>query len=216
VSVHIRCDSAEIRSGIPERLERRGCEIEIARLEVGDYELSSRLCVERKGALDFANSVVSGRLLEQMTRLASAYERPVLLIEGVAWDGDRRLRAPMLGRLYRHLAALSCQVWVSPTPARTAAVLLDMARAERDGSDTTPLVAPPARSSRALTPPEIFCVLPGVGPASALRLAGQFTSLRELCQADQESIQAVIGPRRGKRLYDVFSAQSPTSRATVL
>lgn len=206
MSVHIRCDSAEIRSGIPERLERRGCEIEIARLKVGDYELSSRLCVERKGALDFANSVVSGRLLEQMTRLASAYERPVLLIEGVAWDGDRRLRAPMLGRLYRHLAALSCQVWVSPTPARTAAVLLDMAKAETDGS-TVPLITPPARSPRALAPPEIFCVLPGIGPAGARRLAKRFPSLRAVAQADRAALSAALGPRRGVALADLLDAE---------
>ena len=46
--------------------------LSIRRLAVGDYQLNECLLVERKTMIDFATSIVDGRLFKQMTRLAGS------------------------------------------------------------------------------------------------------------------------------------------------
>src|SRR3954452_18645650 len=95
-----------------------------ARLPAGDYVLSDRLVVERKGPTDLAASIKDRRLFEQLTRLGDAYASVVLIVEGqpvhmheAAWTGalgraltlgasvlrttDTRDTAEWIARLYR-------------------------------------------------------------------------------------------------------------------
>src|SRR4051794_41713256 len=87
-------DHGERRSGVPGELERLGVDVQAARLPAGDYVLSDRLVVERKGPTDLAASIKDRRLFEQLARLADAYPSVVLIVEGdpvhmqqAAWQG---------------------------------------------------------------------------------------------------------------------------------
>src|SRR3954447_1721799 len=117
-------DHGERRSGVPDQLERLGGRGPPARLPAGDYVLSDRLVVERKGPTDLAASIKDRRLFEQLARLADAYPSVVLIVEGnpvhmheAAWQGalgralllgasvlrprDARETAEWIARLYR-------------------------------------------------------------------------------------------------------------------
>lgn len=50
-------------------------------LEVGDYILSPKICVERKSLQDLFGSFASGRLYHQAEMMVRYYQIPVLLIE---------------------------------------------------------------------------------------------------------------------------------------
>jgi ERCC4-type nuclease len=50
-------------------------------LQVGDYVLSSKTCVERKSIPDLIGSFASGRLFTQMEIMSKFYDVPALLIE---------------------------------------------------------------------------------------------------------------------------------------
>src|SRR3954449_13221931 len=87
-------DHGERRSGVPAALERLGVHARGTRLPAGDYVVSDRLVVERKGPTDLAASIKDRRLFEQLARLADAYPSVVLIIEGdpihiheAAWQG---------------------------------------------------------------------------------------------------------------------------------
>src|SRR3954463_1801430 len=87
-------DHGERRSGVPAELERLSVDVRGARLPAGDYVLSDRLVVERKGPADLAASIKDRRLFEQLARLADAYPSVVLIVEGdpvhmqrAAWQG---------------------------------------------------------------------------------------------------------------------------------
>src|SRR3954452_9770576 len=87
-------DYGERRSGVPAELERLGVDVQAARLPAGDYVVSDRLVVERKGPTDLAASIKDRRLFEQLSRLADAYPSVVLIVEGdpvhmheAAWQG---------------------------------------------------------------------------------------------------------------------------------
>ncbi|TRY83980.1 hypothetical protein DNTS_006298 [Danionella cerebrum] len=74
-------DMREFRSELPSLLHRRGLDIEPVTLEVGDYILTSEICVERKSISDLIGSLQSGRLYTQCLSMTRYYRRPVLLIE---------------------------------------------------------------------------------------------------------------------------------------
>ncbi|KAI2658529.1 DNA repair endonuclease XPF [Labeo rohita] len=74
-------DMREFRSELPSLLHQRGLDIDPVTLEVGDYILTSEICVERKSVSDLIGSLQSGRLYTQCLSMSRFYRRPVLLIE---------------------------------------------------------------------------------------------------------------------------------------
>src|SRR3982751_2440549 len=87
-------DHGERRSGVPAELERLGVDGQATRVPAGDYVVSDRLVVERKGPTDLAASIKDRRLFEQLARLGDAYPSVVLIVEGdpvhmheAAWQG---------------------------------------------------------------------------------------------------------------------------------
>jgi ERCC4-type nuclease len=62
-------------------------ELRVDRLSLGDYLVDDGwLRVERKTLPDLARSIADGRLFRQASRLASASERAIVLLEGTARD----------------------------------------------------------------------------------------------------------------------------------
>ena len=59
-------DVREFRSALPNMLHLHGVEVRPVTLEVGDYILSSEVCVERKAIPDLISSLGSGRLYHQV------------------------------------------------------------------------------------------------------------------------------------------------------
>ncbi len=57
-------------------------DVQMARLDAGDYLVEGGVLIERKTYADFAGSVADGRLFPQAARLARSPHRPVVLIEG--------------------------------------------------------------------------------------------------------------------------------------
>src|SRR3954447_4264081 len=117
-------DHGERRSGVAAELERLGLDLLGTRLPAGDYVVSDRLVVERKGPTDLAASIKDRRLFEQLARLSDVYPSGVLIVEGdpghmheAAWQGalgraltlgasvlrtsDARDTAEWIARLYR-------------------------------------------------------------------------------------------------------------------
>lgn len=74
-------DMREFRSELPSILHKRGFQIEPCTLEVGDYVITSNICVERKSINDLIESLANGRLYNQASSMSRAYKIPMLLIE---------------------------------------------------------------------------------------------------------------------------------------
>lgn len=79
--IRIVVDPDELRSGVVKALEKQGVEIEITKLETGDYEVNHRLAFGRMTIDDFFKSIFEDKkLISQIGDLANSYERPVLII----------------------------------------------------------------------------------------------------------------------------------------
>ena len=82
----------------------KGVKIEPQQLDIGDYVLSSRICVERKNVDDFLDSLLDGKLFKQIQRLRDTYPRPMLIIEGENLFTKRNINQ---NAIYGSLASIS-------------------------------------------------------------------------------------------------------------
>ena len=80
---NILIDDREIHASTPFYLYQQGFNINIARLEVGDYILSNSVCVERKSIStgDIFQSLITSHLTDQIIKMINYYEFIVLLLE---------------------------------------------------------------------------------------------------------------------------------------
>lgn len=206
VPARVICDAGEGRSGLPGLLSRQGVEVQTARLSVGDYLLSASFAVERKTPRDLVDSLLSGRLMVQLDALGKAFEFAALLIEGDAWAGDRRLRSPMLTRLYHWISLRPyLSVLYSPDAAFSARILAGLAVAEQSGraaGPVRPAYTPPSPKS----PEDVLRALPGVGTAGAQKLLRRFVTLRGVLCATEAELVETIGPTRGRKLARLLAS----------
>lgn len=198
-------DSGERDSDLPRLLARTGSAVGTERLPAGDYLLSAAVAVERKSGADLASSLLSGRLLDQMDRLAQSYEYAVLLIEGDSWAYERALKTPVVGRAWQWISRHpNMTIIPSPDAKYTARLLAEFARAEQfEGHALPPVVAPPV--AKAHTAADTLRALPGVGAANAQRLLERFSSLRGVANASLDELQAVLGKKRGAAVFELLN-----------
>lgn len=74
---------------IPSMLEKLGIEIQKKHLEVGDYIIpgeSMTACIELKSATDYVNSIINGRLNDELLNISANFEYPILLVYGSVTD----------------------------------------------------------------------------------------------------------------------------------
>jgi len=81
-SIKIFADHREKGSGVIKALLDENIDLRIEQLNTADYILSSRCGVEYKTVEDFINSIIDGRLLQQLKGLSKNFERPLIIIEG--------------------------------------------------------------------------------------------------------------------------------------
>jgi DNA excision repair protein ERCC-4 len=202
-------DHGERRSGVPAELERLGVDVHAARLPAGDYVVSDRLVVERKGPTDLAASIKDRRLFEQLTRLADAYPSVVLVVEGepvhmheAAWQGA-------LGRAL----TLGASVLRTRDPYDTAEWIARLYRLEGKPA-SRPHGAPRLRrptEDDLQTAEDVLRCLPGISTVGAGRLLAHFGSLERVFAARHEELLEVrgIGPVRARTLDRLFRTTAP-------
>ena len=84
---HIEVDDRERASGIIDLLEvNEAVKCNVSHLSVGDYCVDNWLLVERKSMPDFVQSLISGRLFKQASKLINSVYTPVIILEGRAKD----------------------------------------------------------------------------------------------------------------------------------
>ena len=99
-TVEIVADDRERPSGMVAELQKAGQAIvKIERLSVGDYCVDGAVLIERKTALDFAQSLMEGRLFTKpLGSRVHLFDRPTL-------SREQALNGPDLGYRERHCKA---------------------------------------------------------------------------------------------------------------
>lgn len=224
VPIHIRIDTQEQRSGIPDLLATMPqIHIEVTSLRMGDYDVGGDPCriFERKTGSDFLCSLAQGRIFPQLTALRKSRFAPILLLEGdPLCVGHSQMRPESIrGALAYITAIMRVPILPSSGPAESAHLVYAAARQCQAGHTAhSPVTHGPAagrrRASLSEQQMQIVLSLPGIGRVTARAVCAQFRSLHDLLNADAAQLSAVpgVGPSRAAALEQLLHAALPTSR----
>jgi DNA excision repair protein ERCC-4 len=202
-------DHGERRSGVPAELERLGVDLQGARLPAGDYVVSDRLVIERKGPTDLAASIKDRRLFEQLSRLADAYPSVVLIVEGdpihiheAAWQGALGRALTLGASVLRTRDAYDTAEWI--------ARLYRLEGKPASRPHGTPRLRRPTADDLQ-TAEDVLRCLPGISTVGAGRLLAHFGSLERVFAARHKELLQVrgIGPVRARTLDRLFHTTAP-------
>jgi ERCC4-type nuclease len=218
--IHIRIDTQEQRSGIPDLLAAMPqVYIEVIPLHMGDYDVGGdpRRLFERKTASDFLSSLAQGRLFAQLTALRKSRFVPILLLEGDPLRaGHSQMRPESIrGALVYIAAILRLPILPSSGPADSAHLVYTAAKQCQIGHAAHGPAAGRRRASLPEQQMQIVLSLPGVGRATARAVCARFRSLHELLSADAATLATVPGvsPARAAALEQLLHAALPSSEA---
>jgi Fanconi anemia group M protein len=190
-------DHREFGSGVPEALRlRQDAVVVAAALASGDYVIDETVGIERKTGSDFAKSLFDGRLFRQVSALKRSYERPILLLEGLAWGQETAgvSWAALRGAMVSVTAVFGLPIISSSGPEESAELVAIAARqisaAAREDGYVRPGYRPKGWKKRALY---LLEELPGVGPKRASALLAACGSVRAVFTADKATLAAVPG-----------------------
>jgi ERCC4-type nuclease len=185
----------------------RNLHVEIAALETGDYVVEGQLVVERKTAVDFANSILDGRIFLQADRMAESGLPAFLLIEGNVYTQTNLTIVSLTGAL-SWLGVQGIRIIPTLSPRHTAHMIAKLTRHVSEGLG----YVIPYRLNRpkeaGKVPPWVLEGIPGVSAALSLVLHQAFGSIVGLCRAEIKDLLAVpgIGPAKAKMIYETLRA----------
>lgn len=207
--IKIVVDSRERNIELLAALESTIKNVEIKTLNVGDYIISDRVCIERKTVHDFESSIVTGRLFDQVKELKEAYESPIVLIEGNKKEfllNYNSIRGAIISLYLKY----GMQVILSEGIEDTADILLTLTKHEQIDENRSPSLK---GGKRAYTEDQFreFVVgnLPGIGSKLAKSILKHFKSISNLANADISDIMKVekIGRKKAETIKNVMDGK---------
>ncbi len=194
-NVKIYADNREASSKIITILQKR-CAVEEKQLEVGDYLLSKNVCVERKTTQDFLQSLVDGRLFEQLTSLKGNFKNPLMIVEGDTLFYDERKIHPnaIRGALAAITIDLNIPILWTRNQLETAEMLFSIAKREQgEKKKSVALRGKKKAISKNQVQEYIVSGLPKISDEKAKKLLKHFGTPEKIFTASEKDLQAVEG-----------------------
>jgi Fanconi anemia group M protein len=173
-------------------LENLGAKVNVMNLNIGDFVLSERVCIERKTHSDFISSIIDGRIFEQAKSLRENFEKPILIIEGYS---NREINE---NALKGALASLIVDFGVSVLntlnifdTAKTIYWLAKKEQKEEKGAIVFKIGKKPKEIKKLQE--EIVASLPGVSNVLSKRLLEKFGTIEKIFTAKESELQQVKG-----------------------
>ncbi|MAH33367.1 hypothetical protein CL615_03165 [archaeon] len=213
--IKIFADFREKGSGVIKELIEQDVEIKLEALPNADYILSSRVGVEVKTTEDFVQSIIDGRLLQQIKNLRNNFEKPLLIIEGT--EDIYSIRNVHANAIRGMLAAIAISYGIPLLYTKnfkdTALLLNVIAKREQDGTGKDFSLHPQKKAFSIKEQQEyIVSALPGVGMALARPLLKHFKSVKNVINAEQKELEKVekIGKKKAERIKEILDREYQT------
>ncbi|HDO19892.1 MAG TPA: DEAD/DEAH box helicase, partial [Thermoplasmatales archaeon] len=202
-------DVRECRSPVVKIISESGIKIIPKQLDIGDYVISDRICIERKSVDDFLESMISGRLFRQLSNLRNAYQRPILIIEGEGLFTRRNIsHSSIYGCIVSIIVDYETPVVFTRDSKETAELLSIMARREQK-EVRRDIALRGERKSMTLKERQQFIIegLPNISATLAKRLLNHFKTIKNIANADENELFQVpgIGKVTAQEIINVFN-----------
>ena len=192
-------------------------------LTVGDYILSSDICVERKSIKDLISSFKDGRLFNQCETMFNHYKHPMLLIEfdqnksfnlepfadmsaGASINqSDLQTKLVMLTIAFPKLRI----IW-SSSPYQTAEIFEEL---KKNSDEPDPLRAVQVGLEEGedvmniynQTPMDMLRAVPGITVKNYKNVMMEVENLLELANLEEGEISKIVGKEAGRQVYGFFN-----------
>ncbi|MFC1753856.1 DEAD/DEAH box helicase [Thermoproteota archaeon] len=208
--IKVFADYREKGSGVIKELIDLGVKIDLQKLNVGDYLLSSRCGVEYKKVPDFVDSIVDGRLLSQVKYLKEHFERPLIILEGEENIYSQRKIHPNAIRGMMGMIAITYGIPVIQTKdfKETAAFLAVVAKREQDETSKQFSMHGSSKPMSLKEQQEyLVSALPSIGPALAKDLLNKFGNVLSVMNASTTELTSVekVGPKKATEIQRVLT-----------
>ncbi|MBS3162980.1 DEAD/DEAH box helicase [Candidatus Woesearchaeota archaeon] len=207
--IKIYADSREKASGVMKYLVENNIDVKMQNLDVGDFQLSDNVIVERKEVKDFVDSIIDKRLLDQVKDMKLNFEKPLIIIEGN--DDIYSVRNIHANAIRGMLAWITIDMKIPVVHTRdsrdTAEMLITIAKREQGDSlgnfsirgEKKPLSDKELKEF-------IIAGLPGVGTQLARNLLEEFRTVKNVVNASNEELQKVekIGKKKAEDIRKIL------------
>lgn len=207
----IQVDTAEQPSGIPSLLSGiDGVTVEMARLDVGDYLCAESVVVERKTAVDFIASILDRRLFEQIAKMVSGFETPILVLEGDVYATRSSIAPAALDGALSWLVTLSgVAVLPSSGVEHSARLIATIARHAQHGLGYEIPLRHAKPKHLHVQQQYLIEGLPGIGGGRAKQLLNHFGTPAALFGASTEDLRGArgIGEKAAETIHQVLHSR---------
>jgi Fanconi anemia group M protein len=179
-----------------------------------------RYLIERKAMLDLAQSIIDGRVFQQLKELKRQNAEIVLIIEGKTIDFTKRLDERVLaGILISIIEDYKVPIYRTATDRESAEIiytLLQRQIVERKEYHRIRLERKPLEIYEIQK--FLLAGIPGIDSVLADKLLTKFGTLEKLAKASLKELVKVegIGENLAKRIYNVFHETYPKSQRNKL
>jgi len=194
-------------------LYERGAKLKIGNLAVGDFIVGEDVCIERKDIGDFVDSIIDGRLFDQLSLLKQNFENPILLIQGEFEEGLTKraiAKEAVFGAIASILLDWKVPILVAKNSEQAADIIIALARR----AQTEKKVNIPIRhkgSHRTLPAQQRYLIegLPDVGPVLAQTLLEHFGCPRAIFTASDEELLKIpkLGRKKLEKIKEVLDSK---------
>ncbi|MDD4251060.1 MAG: DEAD/DEAH box helicase [Candidatus ainarchaeum sp.] len=203
-------DSREQASSVAKELFEKKCKIIMKPLNIGDYVLSQDVCVERKTVEDFLNSMIDGRLFNQLIDLRENYPKPLVIIEGNMNDlyKIRNMhRNAIIGAITSIALDYNVPILNTKDSSETAEYLYVIAKREQIAKEKDIRIR---MGRKGLTTHEqqqyIVEGFPLVGPLMAKKLLEKFENIKGIINASEKELIEIenMGLKKAKKIKKIL------------
>jgi Fanconi anemia group M protein len=207
--VTIYVDTREKGTDVVYILERKATLV-FRTMEIGDYLVSHRVCIERKTTADFVKAIKSKRLFRQIIQLRDAFERPLLIIEGYNLYQEKGVHvAGIRGALSLIAVTHDIPILFTQDSTDTASFILTIAKQEQLQVEYPSLYPKTKAELPSQEIKRIVEAFPGVGSKLAELLLKRYKSIMRIMNAPIDELMDIplIGEKRAKKIREILTRE---------
>ena len=191
--LEILVDNRETQGAVVRYLSLGGIDMVLKNLPVADYILSEEVGIERKEAMDFNQSIIDGRIFDELIRLKENFTTPILIIEGNPVGKTGIPKAAVLGALASIVIKLKITIMYTEDAQETADIIIAFTKKCQEKKVSKSKIYKKKAGTIAQAQENIIGGVPGINFFRAQSLLCHFSNLKNIFNASEDELIDVSG-----------------------